>query len=266
MKKYLIYKHTSPSGKSYIGQTNDYNRRCNKHKTTSGCVNFYNAIQKYGWDNFKHEILISGLTLEQANKYEEFYISEHNTLAPNGYNLKTGGHNNNFSTETKQKMSITATKNMTNLRKQQIRKSRLGTTQSLETRLKKSKSLTGRKMSLESVFKSTQAKIGRKRSPETNKKNSLNRLGKPRTEETKQKIKQNWSDRKLNNAHVSKDPRCIKILIDNNIYGSVKEASLLLNLPVSTIRARLKSVKCTTYLVVHTISNFCNLEPTVTDE
>lgn len=106
---YLIYKHTSPSGKSYIGQTKNYNYRCWRHQKTKGCIIFYNAIQKYGWDNFKHEILISGLTLDQANKYEEFYISEHNTLFPNGYNIKLGGLNNQISTETRRKMSVART-------------------------------------------------------------------------------------------------------------------------------------------------------------
>lgn len=105
MNNHLIYKHTIPSGKSYIGQTNNYVNRCNWHKSQKGCRLFANAIKRYGWDNFIHEILISGLTLEQANKYEEFYISEHNSLAPNGYNLISGGLNNRHSDETKVKIS-----------------------------------------------------------------------------------------------------------------------------------------------------------------
>ncbi len=90
---YLIYCHTSPTGKKYIGQTNNYNRRCSEHKTTKRCPAFHNAIIKYGWDNFKHEILVDGLTIEEANILEEFYIKKYNTLAPNGYNLQTGGFN-----------------------------------------------------------------------------------------------------------------------------------------------------------------------------
>ena len=58
-KCFVIYMHTSPSGKSYIGQTNDYNTRCRRHKTDmkSGCPAFRDAIKKYGWDNFKWEII-----------------------------------------------------------------------------------------------------------------------------------------------------------------------------------------------------------------
>lgn len=90
---YLIYCHTSPTGKKYIGQTNNYNRRCREHKTSNRCPAFRNAIIKYGWDNFTHTILEDGLTLDEANILEEFYISKYNTLAPNGYNLQTGGSN-----------------------------------------------------------------------------------------------------------------------------------------------------------------------------
>jgi group I intron endonuclease len=93
MSEYLIYCHTSPTGKKYIGQTNNYNRRCSEHKTSKGCPAFHNAIIKYGWDNFNHEILDDGLSLEEANILEEFYISKYNSLAPNGYNLQTGGNN-----------------------------------------------------------------------------------------------------------------------------------------------------------------------------
>jgi predicted GIY-YIG superfamily endonuclease len=48
MKKYLIYKHTSPSSKSYIGQTKQYKRRCYEHQYYNGCIAFKNAIKKYG--------------------------------------------------------------------------------------------------------------------------------------------------------------------------------------------------------------------------
>lgn len=65
----------------------------------------YNAIKKYGWDNFEHEILKTGLTKEEAKKYESYYIKQYNTLAPFGYNLTGGGeYPDIISEETKQKM------------------------------------------------------------------------------------------------------------------------------------------------------------------
>lgn len=97
--KYLIYMHTAPNGKSYIGQTCNLHRRNIVHKNTDGCRAFSNAIKKYGWDNLTHTILAEGLTLEEANALEVALISQHNTISPNGYNLKSGGRNGEPSKE-----------------------------------------------------------------------------------------------------------------------------------------------------------------------
>jgi len=103
---YCIYKHTSPSGKCYIGQTNNYHRRSLRHKSARNlCVAFSLAIKKYGWDNFTHEILQDNLTIDEANNMENFYIETLNSLSPNGYNLKVGGDNKRVSDETKERMS-----------------------------------------------------------------------------------------------------------------------------------------------------------------
>lgn len=92
-KGYVVYKHTSPSGKSYIGLTNDYKRRCKEHQNieSSYCRVFKKAIMLYGWDEFTHTILCDGLTKEEAQKYESEMIIKYNSLVPNGYNLTTGG-------------------------------------------------------------------------------------------------------------------------------------------------------------------------------
>lgn len=98
---YVIYKHTSPSGKSYIGQTSNLRVRNNRHQQTAGCLAFSSAIKKYGWDNFIHEILSENLTLDEANTLEEQYIIDHNTLFPAGYNLLPGGNNRTHNDDTK---------------------------------------------------------------------------------------------------------------------------------------------------------------------
>lgn len=102
---FLVYKHTSPSGKSYIGITSNLKRRNKAHKhKSSGCTAFSSAIKKYGWNNISHTILATGLTLQAANHFEQFYIKHFDSLSPNGYNLKTGGDVIRFCEDTLQKL------------------------------------------------------------------------------------------------------------------------------------------------------------------
>ena len=104
MATYCIYQHRNKiNGKSYIGQTSNYSARC-QPANYKGCVKFYSAIQKYGWDNFEHFILEDNLTLDQANQKEQEYILKYNSI-DEGYNLKTGGLNCEYSEASKQKMS-----------------------------------------------------------------------------------------------------------------------------------------------------------------
>ena len=102
---YKIYVHVNKvNGKIYIGQTKseNLNRRWNTdgsgYKTNT---HFWNAIQKYGWDNFNHVVLIEDLSLEEANLIEEELIKKYNSTNPKkGYNLRFGGNNSSFSEET----------------------------------------------------------------------------------------------------------------------------------------------------------------------
>lgn len=90
---FTVYKHTSPSGKVYVGITSQrvekrwnsgYGYQCNDH--------FWKAIQKYGWKNFKHEIIAVELSKEDAFIMEAKLISEYKSNNPNyGYNLSSGG-------------------------------------------------------------------------------------------------------------------------------------------------------------------------------
>lgn len=92
--KYCVYKHTSPNGKVYIGQT--CQKPENRWKHGKGYLNnkyFYHAIQKYGWDNFKHEILYSDLSKEEADILEVKMISQYNSTNPKyGFNMENGGY------------------------------------------------------------------------------------------------------------------------------------------------------------------------------
>jgi group I intron endonuclease len=184
-RTFLIYKHTSPSGKSYIGQTCDLEVREKAHRKEANCPIFYKAIKKYGWENFEHEILSDGLTLDEANHLEAFYIRSENTLSPFGYNLMTGGGNSRHSEASKAKMS----------------ESRKGNTYCLgfkhtkETKAKHSKALIGNqyaagtKRSQDAIARSSAAAIGSKRSNEAKAKmRAAWLLRSPMTNETKAKI------------------------------------------------------------------------------
>lgn len=91
-----IYKITSPSGKSYIGQTiYTPERRWKEHvksamKNSNQCRMFENAIRKHGAAAFTHEILLL-INENMVDYYEAKFIVMCDTLSPNGYNLRAGG-------------------------------------------------------------------------------------------------------------------------------------------------------------------------------
>ena len=90
---YFVYKHTSPTGKIYIGITcQEPEKRWSNGNGYSGNDYFVKAIRKYGWDNFKHEILFSGLTKEEACQKEIDLIAKYKSNQREfGYNISAGG-------------------------------------------------------------------------------------------------------------------------------------------------------------------------------
>ena len=128
----FIYKYENKiNHKVYIGQTTDLVNRKSSHryKSTFEKNKFYNAVRKYGWDNFDFDIIaqveessldkiteiLDSLEVQFIEQYDSFY---------NGYNSTTGGHcyrgkavsedfrefcrNRQYSEETRQKMGIAA--------------------------------------------------------------------------------------------------------------------------------------------------------------
>lgn len=107
-KCYSVYMHTSPSGKKYIGITcQEPEKRWKNGNGYKSQKYFYKAISKYGWDNFKHEILFSGLTKEEAEQKEigliALYQSDNYLY---GYNIEHGVSSvGRMSNTTKKKLS-----------------------------------------------------------------------------------------------------------------------------------------------------------------
>jgi len=109
-KRFVVYMHENKiNGKKYIGITSKKpeDRWGKDGNGYSSQPRFFNAIKKYGWDNFNHEILFENLELSEALK-KEFEISRENktTLNEYGYNNTVGrGGNFDISEETREKYS-----------------------------------------------------------------------------------------------------------------------------------------------------------------
>lgn len=92
-RNYCVYKHTTPSGKVYIGLTgNTPKERWDSGHGYRNNPHFWNAIKLYGWKNINHEILYTNLTKEEAGEIERQLIAEYDSRNPdNGYNQLEGG-------------------------------------------------------------------------------------------------------------------------------------------------------------------------------
>ena len=157
-----IYMLISPSKKCYIGQTKNVKRRFREHRRAKGgCRRVYNAIRKYGWDNFLKviiEVFDDDVSGEFIDEREIYWIKEHNTLSPNGYNLEEGGNAQKIYSEESREL----------MRKAKIgNKNRIGKVHTVETRALMSRASKGRICSAETRAKLSRAAKGRICSAET---------------------------------------------------------------------------------------------------
>lgn len=91
---FTVYMHEHiESGKKYFGITcRKPEHRWNNGKGYAHSAHFQSAIDKYGWDAFRHEILYTGLTKEKACEIEAELIAKHKTNNRDfGYNSSVGG-------------------------------------------------------------------------------------------------------------------------------------------------------------------------------
>lgn len=261
-KSYCIYKHILPkkiSGKNndmvYIGLTSQKPERrwANGLGYTYNSY-FYRAIQKYGWDNFVHEILFSGLTFDEANRKEieliEFYNSTDRSY---GYNLQTGGRNGfEYTDDIIEKLkevhggvnngmygkhhSDESKEIMSNKKKQFLSKktnhpmygkhhsdeSKQLISQNAKERQKNGSPLKGKALSDKTKNKLSKSAKERLSIPENNP-----FYGKHHSEKTRKKLSEMFSDGRnagSNNPNYGNTKRVI-CLDTNEVYSSVKEVS-----------------------------------------
>lgn len=94
---YCVYMLTSPDGKKYIGVTCEHpEKRWKRGKAYRKNTHLFRAIEKYGWDNFAHDVLFTDLTKEEAYCHEIDLIEKYNTRDQKcGYNHHPGGAGSN---------------------------------------------------------------------------------------------------------------------------------------------------------------------------
>jgi group I intron endonuclease len=174
-RDHKIYKYTNKvNGKVYIGRTcQTLEARANGNgKGYKHCTYFYNAIKKYGWENFIGEILEENLNDKEAGEREVYYINLFDsTNKEKGYNLRDSDYRT-YKDETREKM----------------RTAQLGKKHSEEARKKMSEQRKGRKMPESLKKKLLAANTGKKRPKEVIEKVRQANLGKKRSEETKRKM------------------------------------------------------------------------------
>lgn len=188
-KNYTIYRHTSPSGKVYIGMTRQsLTKRWNNGNGYATNLYFFRAIKKYGWNNFKHDTLLEGLTQDEAELAEKLFIGYYKANNPiYGYNIENSGNSiHKHSEATKEK----------------IRQANTGKRHTEESKAKMSASRKGKPFSQEhkeAMSKARQGKPspmkGKKHSDKTRRKMSEMRrgennefYGRHHTKETKERI------------------------------------------------------------------------------
>ena len=197
---FSVYVHVAPNNKLYFGITSQsvesrwqHDGEGYKHQQL-----FWRAIQKYGWNNFRHIVLADNLSKEWACKLEQDLIYKRKTNNPvYGYNNTMGGDG-------------TVGYHMTQEQIEKIRQAGLGRVHTEASKRKMSEKARGRKLSDEHRKKLSASHkgnpgywTGKKLPYEMRQKISKSMIGQPgrhnteHTEETKKKISDSCKGRKL---------------------------------------------------------------------
>lgn len=132
-RDYIVYLHINPkNGKVYVGITNQnvYKRWKNGHGYVK-CKKFYNAILKYGWNNFEH-IILCETDKDKALLLEKTLI-RHYKNKNISYNITDGGEDSipsmlgrHHTEEAKKKISEAGKRSCSEETKKRISKANLG--------------------------------------------------------------------------------------------------------------------------------------------
>lgn len=206
--KMIIYKTTNlVNGKIYIGR----DKKNNPQYIGSGTY-IRRAINKYGRNNFKKEIIEFCGDVASLNEREIFWINEFNSRDSKvGYNIARGGdggvgnHGANkgkkHKEETRQKMRDAAklkdyNRAYSEERNKKISDSKIGVPRTEETKKKISDKLIGRKIPQDVVDRVAKSNTGKKRTDEFKNGQRIrfmgNDYGKLQSNETREKKSKRW--------------------------------------------------------------------------
>ena len=198
-----IYKITSPSGRIYIGQSININKRFKRYKQLD-CKSqliLYKSLIKYGYSNHTFEV-IELCNEDQLNERERYFQDVYDVTGSNGLNCQlttTNTKSGKHSEETKNKMSSSHT----------------GKKHTEETKNKMRVACVGRRPSKKAIDKASIA----------NKGNTYN-LGRVASEDTKKKIS------------ISKS-KVVICTVTNKTFIGVRAAAEFLEIPRATLKGKL---------------------------
>lgn len=167
-------------GKVYVGITSrSLKRRWNEHLYASRKGNspmtVARAIGKHGPDNFRMESICSARTWADICAVETVLISQYDSRAPNGYNLREGGEGSFGHGRTAESIERSAAKHRG-------------------------------KPCHPNTLAASKAGKGRKKPQDFGAKIAVALTGKIRTEETKAKIRASWAAKRADGAFKTREP------------------------------------------------------------
>lgn len=252
MRKYKVYKHTFPNGKVYIGITSKKNvkERWGENGKYYKSQFVYRAIQKYGWENIRHDILFENLTKEQAEQKEIELIALYESNKSNkGYNIQNGGN-------TQGTMAFSTREKISRLRKEYIKNNGSNwkeNFQSEDAQKKRKQKLSEyyknnvvSEQTRQKISKAVKGKTGHKWTDEEKLRHSELFKDRVFTEEWKNKISEAKKGsgnamfgKKLSEEHREKISKALKIsskkrkvycVETDTIYESISDAGRILNI------------------------------------
>ena len=182
---YTVYLLQSPSNKKYIGVTSQpVEKRWNNGRAYRHNSHLLSAIERYGWCNFKKEIIATNLARSEAEHLERDLIYLYQCCdREHGYNILPGGDiSSGHTEETRKRISETVKQLQTEELRRRKSEWSTGGTHSERTRQK-----------LSEVNIGNQNAKGAIRSEDTRRKMSEAQKGRTVSEKTKEKIRQSKS-------------------------------------------------------------------------